>query len=80
MSQDKFWQYPSKQDKQEVFLEQILDVDMEGEWTMEERNRQFTVVNEKEINYALKELNIEEVEYFLKIKLNQGIVQIITLL
>ena len=61
IKQNKFWQYPSKpDDKQTVFPEQILDVEVKGEWTLEERNNRFMVANEKEIAYEFG-LSIKEV-------------------
>ena len=51
---EKSWQYPGKEDIQMVLPEQILEVEIEGEWTTEERNRKFLLKNMKEISFDMK--------------------------
>ena len=35
--------------------EQIVDIEVKGDWTMEERNQKFVLTNEKEIVFKFKE-------------------------
>ena len=51
---EKSWQYPGKEDIQMVLPEQILEIEIEGEWTTEERNRKFLLKNMKEISFDMK--------------------------
>ena len=53
--QNKYWQYPRKSDKQIVLPEQIVDIEVKGDWTLEERNRKFVLTNEKKIVFKFKE-------------------------
>lgn len=55
VSQQKYWQYPKKADTVEVLPDQIVDVEVRGEWTLEERNRRFVLTNEKEVVYQFKQ-------------------------
>ena len=54
-AQEKYWQYPRRQDTSDVLPEQIVDVEVQGEWTLEERNRRFVLTNEKEVDYQFKQ-------------------------
>ena len=47
--------YPNRQDKHALTEEQILEVDVKGDWTFEPRNRKFILMNEKEISYHFKQ-------------------------
>ena len=54
--------YPRKKDLHDVLHEQILDVQVHGDWILEDRNRRFVLSNEKEIEYQFKQqlgLNFE---------------------
>ena len=53
--QNKFWQYPSNQDKQQVLHEQIINIEIKGYWTMDERNNRYVLTNKKEIMYEFKQ-------------------------
>ena len=55
---EKSWQYPGKEDIQIVLPEQNLEVDIEGEWTTEERNRKFLLKNTKEISFDMKKKHV----------------------
>ena len=52
--QNKYWTYPKKADVQLVEDQQILEVEVNGEWTLDSRNRKFMLNNEKEILYMFK--------------------------
>ena len=54
MPQNKYWKYPKKADVQLVEDEQILDVEVKGEWTLDSRNHKFILNKEKEILYTFK--------------------------
>ena len=54
-TQNKYWKYPKKADIQLVEDEQSLEVEVEGEWTLDSRNHKFILNNEKEILYTFKE-------------------------
>ncbi len=53
--QNKFWRYPKTQDKCTIEIEKLLDVEIKGKWTTDNRNRQFILDNQKEICYTFKE-------------------------
>ena len=53
--QNKFWRYPKTQDKCTIEMEQLLDVEIKGKWTTDNRNRQFILDNQKEICYTSQE-------------------------
>ena len=50
-TQNKYWKYPKKPDLHLIEEEQILEVIVIGEWTLDSRNCKFILNNEKEIIY-----------------------------
>ena len=53
--QNKFWKYPKTADKCTIEIDQLLDVEIKGKWTTDDRNRRFILENEKEICFNFKE-------------------------
>ena len=55
LKQNKHWHYPRKPDKQIVLHDQMVDIEVKGDWTQEERNQKFVLTNEKDIIFKFKE-------------------------
>lgn len=53
---DTNWKYPSREDVQNVYSDQIVEVEVDGEWDMvaDSRKRQFHLRNSKAVSCAFK--------------------------
>ena len=54
-SKQRYWHYTARKDSHDVLPDQILDVQVEGDWTLEDRNWRFVLSNEKEVQYVFKQ-------------------------
>ena len=64
LKQNKHWHYPRTSYKQIVLPDQTADIDVKGDWTLEERNQNFVLKNEKDIIFKFKETVPNEIETF----------------